>query len=71
MEHITIYPNKLADCWCAWFHGDPQVMTVMGTDVLPTPYTLLVNPYEVRDAIAKRNPQAIVDVRNPYDGGLL
>ena len=56
----TIYIFRGSDSWMARFEDDREFVESMGTDTVPTPYTLAAAGETVRDAIAQRNPESVV-----------
>lgn len=57
---ITVFPDSSRNAWLARFEGDAEVLDLFGTDTLPTAYTLRCGGAEVRAALQKFNPSALV-----------
>ena len=57
---ITIYPDRAANTWMAWFHDSAEVVELFGSDVLPTGFTLSMLGEDVQLELANLNPRARV-----------
>lgn len=61
---ITLMPSNLPYPGFVAQFSDPDVKRVMGTDTLPTPFTLSADPLLVLHTIAAENPGSIIRLLN-------
>lgn len=61
-QQIILRRDEAQDCWTAQRVGDRQTIALFGTDVLPTPFRASCPAETVRAAIARINPDALVEV---------
>jgi hypothetical protein len=63
---ITLYRDPAARCWmadCSRAHDAAETRRALGTDQVPTAFTLAADAERVRTAIARLNPQDVVVIR--------
>ncbi len=53
--------------WVAWFKDDGETKKLMGTDVLPTPFTLKTPRHDVIKALSELNPTYQVISKESHD----
>ena len=49
-----------ANCWVAQFVNDPDIISLFGTDTLPTAFTAQADPITVLREIQRLNPRHLV-----------
>lgn len=59
-SRITVHADLAGNIWVATFHDDQEVKDLLGTDTLPTPFTLLEDGEVVRREVERNNPGARV-----------
>ena len=60
MKKIVLFKSRHG--WMAR-HTDPEILAVMGTNLIPTAYTSLAPPDVVLAAIRKLNPLTLVELK--------
>ena len=60
MTEKTITLSVGPNCWLATFDNDAGIISLFGTDTLPTPFTPLANRSQVIAAIQAKNPEHTV-----------
>lgn len=54
MKTIKLINSK--EGWLARFENDQEIISLFGTDTIPTPYTEKASPMLVKNEIQARNP---------------
>jgi hypothetical protein len=62
---MTIELTLVDNTWYARFVDDPTILTLFGTDVLPTAFTAAASPWTVAAALLALNPNARIEVIAP------